>query len=1358
MKAVKKIEISVLHKRITPIVYAVQGDTGREIECTVVDWDIPAGVAARVWVVKPSKKVVYNDCRIVDKAVFVPMTNQTLAEPGGAICMIEFVSGEDVVSSFSFNLYVYESASGDGIESNNESTVLEKMFEELAQDAIKTLNEAKAQAAAAKKSAQDTEKIKNDFTLTAQQAVADVNNAGQAQTQRVNTAGDTQVSRIQAEGTTQIQNVQATAAEISADREQIHTNRDNTARLQRATAGAITRSAEGSFVTLEDAADEMGFRRLEVPGMTEQRTTTGAQLLECADTEKVSNGTKLSITNGNVHLAGTATGSGGRLALIVGTVTLIPGTYTLCASEKTNCKSIMCVTDKANTASMIASTSENLVGNVVFTLAQKKEVIIGINVESGIQYNESFKVMLNAGETALPWEPYTGSKPSPSPEYPQELENVGVLNEAGKYEVKVTACKNNLLDMTGAKGATDAGITATVNPDGSYTSNGTATSGTINIWLLGNYIQNYTDKNILMVLAPGKTYRIVDVVLFTGTDYAISPGVFYVDPKIYPDGYKVTGVRHPTLDSGTVLTNKVYHPRVILGDTDTGWEPYRGHTATITSDRPLTKWDKLTCRDGVWGWAYGGTKYICSLNEAISQHGASIGKKYPCMTFSMKGKARDAGEVCACNYLKSVGSEVLNGNAIGIWGNTNPTYKNYVYIGIPYSVLGTTIDSTADENTAAMTAWLNAKKEAGAPVTIEYKLAEEEWVPLSAEEQAAMNALCTYAGTTHIWTDDTLQPVISLDYTVDTEGYIKDTTPAYRDVGKFALTGEVSGTVATCTDSAEWPLLGVGMKGKCEQTKTTGAQLFDASRMLTATVGGATLKNNGDGSFTITGSGAMTERLSKSFEYSNEESKKVFKAGTIKLKGNNKTNPYFYVLMLNDSGPINEFSGGEYDLTQDIIDSPGFMVRFGIYGTEGSTIIPGTIRPMLYQGEDETWEPYTGAAPSHSPAYKQEIQETGTYNPETGMYEAGMVMTGAQLLDWEYIAAENCALVREGAIRSNITGGYFCALATTRFNDYIPTHKGEQITLSCKGNPAGARVSVVIYGTYSDGKSSKEADTAGNNVTCIIPEDVLTVNKCEFRFNRRGAAFTDTTTVISDIMLNIRDTALPWEPYKGMQSLRLTADQPWRGIGDVHDEVCDRDGVLGTWRRLAVVDNGKWETCGIASGTVGKRFRISLTDIKKPIFSQVVSSHFVQKTVSSYGVNGTYIATSEIGYIHIRVEDDFPATTAEEFRAWAQENGLYTIYLLETPVWEPFPEDVQRAYRKLKSYAGTTHAWVDDPLQPEVSFRYIKDSKLILSKLEDRLTALEAGQAQTAAAFGYLPADIQAEMIENETNQLIDSI
>lgn len=164
MKAVKKIEISVLHKRTMPlVVYTMQGDTGREIECTVVDWDIPAGATARVWVVKPSKKVVYSDGKIMENSVVFSLTNQMLAEPGVAICIIEFASGDDVVSSFPFNLCIDGSARGDGIPSENESTVLEGMFEALGQDAIKMLNEAKAQVHNVQTAA--AESIKNIETI-----------------------------------------------------------------------------------------------------------------------------------------------------------------------------------------------------------------------------------------------------------------------------------------------------------------------------------------------------------------------------------------------------------------------------------------------------------------------------------------------------------------------------------------------------------------------------------------------------------------------------------------------------------------------------------------------------------------------------------------------------------------------------------------------------------------------------------------------------------------------------------------------------------------------------------------------------------------------------------------------------------------------------------------------------------------------------------------------------------------------------------------------------------------------------------------------------------------------------------------
>ncbi len=743
MKAVKKIEISVLYKRPMPlVVYTMQGDTGREIECTVVDWDIPAGATARVWVVKPSKKVVYSDGKIMENSVVFSLTNQMLAEPGVAICIIEFASGDDVVSSFPFNLCIDGSARGDGIPSENESTVLEGMFEALGQDAIKALDEAKAEAAAANKSAQDTEKIKNDFTLTAQQAVADVNNAGQTQTQRVNTAGDTQVSRVQTEGTTQVQNVQATAAEIAADREQIHTNRDNTARLQRISAGAITRSAEGSFITLEDAADGMGFRRIEIPGTTEQRTTTGAQLF---DVSTAKDGCYVSDSTGG---EGCGTDGVGKFASDY--IPVVPA-----------CNITF---DKKTAWGAWYNAQKQFISG--FVRGEPRTITAPENAAymRFTGYLDSKNVMVNVGDSALPWEPYTGSKPSPSPEYPQELENVGVQREDGKFKVKVTACEKNLLDMTGAKGGTSAGITTVVNPDGTLTSNGTGTGGPVAIWLLGGYRQVTTD-NVLFTLQAGKTYYISDVVLYMGTDRTAQNKLF-VDPAKYPEGFKVTGVRHAQIDSGTVLTNKVYHPRVILGDTDTGWEPYRGHTATITSDRPLTQWDKLTCRDGVWGWAYGGstTVYDGSNDETWTLQSIN-GNGIANFQITLNGAVSNFDSSNMCSHFPHQTEAIANVTKPGFL-ISNSTGKSILYIRIP---------STTASTVEAFKAWL-----AEHIMTVQYQTDTETWVPLSHEEQAAMNALCTYAGTTHIWTDDPLQPVISLDYTVDTETYISSVMGGLR--------------------------------------------------------------------------------------------------------------------------------------------------------------------------------------------------------------------------------------------------------------------------------------------------------------------------------------------------------------------------------------------------------------------------------------------------------------------------------------------------------------------------------------------------------------------------------------------------
>ena len=54
-------------------------------------------------------------------------------------------------------------------------------------------------------------------------------------------------------------------------------------------------------------------------------------------------------------------------------------------------------------------------------------------------------VMLNYGDTALPWEPYTGGMPSPNPDYPQPINSIG---DSGSVDVVVSDNNGNSQTLT----------------------------------------------------------------------------------------------------------------------------------------------------------------------------------------------------------------------------------------------------------------------------------------------------------------------------------------------------------------------------------------------------------------------------------------------------------------------------------------------------------------------------------------------------------------------------------------------------------------------------------------------------------------------------------------------------------------------------------------------------------------------------------------------------------------------------------------------------------------------------------------------------------------------------------------------
>lgn len=135
------------------------------------------------------------------------------------------------------------------------------------------------------------DKTVQDFGITAQQALADVNNAGQTQTERVQTAGNdavesvkaaqgtatravetakteameavqtegaTQAGNVSAEGEKQVQAVQGAAQEIMADREQIQENKTGIAKLKEDIgnkAPAIIKKASGKTIIINDSSN-----------------------------------------------------------------------------------------------------------------------------------------------------------------------------------------------------------------------------------------------------------------------------------------------------------------------------------------------------------------------------------------------------------------------------------------------------------------------------------------------------------------------------------------------------------------------------------------------------------------------------------------------------------------------------------------------------------------------------------------------------------------------------------------------------------------------------------------------------------------------------------------------------------------------------------------------------------------------------------------------------------------------------------------------------------------------------------------------------------------------------------------------
>jgi hypothetical protein len=226
-----------------------------------------------------------------------------------------------------------------------------------------------------------------------------------------------------------------------------------------------------------DNATGKPFKDLHIYGRSEQITTTGAQILKLVDREPVTIcGLTWQIKNQCISVNGTATDEGKATDFYIcgdknvyEDADFSDGEITVSANLP---KDIVMFVVKNDGAILTHIESNKNVGSFEHTSGSKYRILLR-TAKNGAICDNVIKAMFNTGSTALPWEPYTGGKPSPSPDYPQEIVSAG---EDGNLNVMVRG-KNIFPGPEQPKTVEKNGLTFSYK-DGMYTLVGTSNTDT----------------------------------------------------------------------------------------------------------------------------------------------------------------------------------------------------------------------------------------------------------------------------------------------------------------------------------------------------------------------------------------------------------------------------------------------------------------------------------------------------------------------------------------------------------------------------------------------------------------------------------------------------------------------------------------------------------------------------------------------------------------------------------------------------------------------------------------------------------------------------------------------------------------
>lgn len=413
-------------------------------------------------------------------------------------------------------------------------------------------------------------------------------------------AGDSVMANISAEGVTQVTAVQTesatqqaaielkgstTLASIPEDYTEVYNMAEEALRTK---ADSIVCEAEGPIIAVTDSSDDH-IRGLNVYGKSTQVTTTGKNLF---DVSKIANNSRVTNNNGLITVstpeASSAVDSMTNLGVIA------PGlevgkSYTLTFETTGTDKYIYLEEAKFmwSNGGTNTVTQEMLDADVLF-------------YASGVSTTATLTnfMLRDSSITDATYEPYTGGVATPNPDYPQEI--MGVENPT------VSVIGRNLIRYPyRAESAYNNGITFTANSDGTVTANGTATDTAYFT------MQNIADHSTTIPISKGTyvlsgapiEYCRMSIALWKNKKRAATYSAYVSQPLVFTiDEDDITFDVVCTVDTGAVLDNVVFKPKLEVGSIPTPYEPYIApQTVTITNTLhgiPVTSGGNYTDENG----------------------------------------------------------------------------------------------------------------------------------------------------------------------------------------------------------------------------------------------------------------------------------------------------------------------------------------------------------------------------------------------------------------------------------------------------------------------------------------------------------------------------------------------------------------------------------------------------------------------------------------------------------------------------------------------------------------------------------------------------------------------------------------